>query len=202
MVDICRRKFPGMEFVEASATSLPMLTDASFDCVFFAFNGIDYIVPRKQREACLLECRRVLRKGGLLIFSSHNPRAVVERLSWNAERAGQFTSDLADQTGISTTLMLPLVMGARIATACISAVCGTLRRIGRRLPTKAFWSGEGYLFDPAHGGLQTHYCIPECAISELEGLGFRHLGTKGDDYPRPSHRYITDWYYYVFAKCE
>lgn len=39
-------------------------------------------------------------------------------------------------------------------------------------------------------------------IQELEPFGLQLLQFLGDDYPRPSHLYSTDWYYYVFSKTE
>jgi hypothetical protein len=76
----------------------------------------------------------------------------------------------------------------------------SLGRAASRLPTRAFWRGEGYLIDPAHGGLMTHLASPEKVARELERFGFRLLGALGDDHPHVSRLYITDWYYYVFSK--
>ncbi len=70
------------------------------------------------------------------------------------------------------------------------------------MPRRAFWSGDGYMVDPAHGGLLTHYAVPARVIAELEQQGFQFLRLAGDDYPRRSRAYVTDWYYYVFRKAE
>jgi len=70
------------------------------------------------------------------------------------------------------------------------------------VPRRAFWSGDGYMVDPAHGGVLTHYAVPEQVIAELEQQGFQFLRLAGDDYPRHSRVYVTDWYYYVFRKAE
>lgn len=45
--------------------------DAAFDVVLFSFNGIDY-VSRAERMQALAQCRRVLRAGGVFVYSSHN----------------------------------------------------------------------------------------------------------------------------------
>jgi hypothetical protein len=70
------------------------------------------------------------------------------------------------------------------------------------VPRRAFWSGDGYMVDPAHGGVLTHYAVPERVIAELEQQGFQFLRLAGDDYLRRSRAYVTDWYYYVFQKAE
>ena len=57
------------------------------------------------------------------------------------------------------------------------------------------------MIDPAHGGVLTH-SLPERVIAELELQGFQFLRVSGDDYPRRSRAYVTDWYYYVFRKAE
>ena len=43
-----------------------------FDVVVFSFNGMDYIYPYADRLQALQEIKRVLKPGGLFIFSSHN----------------------------------------------------------------------------------------------------------------------------------
>ena len=63
-----------------------------------------------------------------------------------------------------------------------------------------FWRGEGTLLDPAHGGLLTHYATPERMIGESAAFHLHPVRILGEDYPRSSHPYLTDWYYYVFTK--
>jgi SAM-dependent methyltransferase len=63
---------PPTEILRADACALPF-GDRSFDAVIFAFNGLDMIAPEPARLTALSECERVLRPGGYLIFSSHNP---------------------------------------------------------------------------------------------------------------------------------
>ena len=45
--------------------------DASFDVVWFTFNGIDFLYPLENRKKFLEEAKRVLKNGGYLIISSH-----------------------------------------------------------------------------------------------------------------------------------
>lgn len=54
---------------DASALSFK---DGQFDGVVFSFNGIDCLHPYDKRLKALREIHRVLRPGGLFIFSAHN----------------------------------------------------------------------------------------------------------------------------------
>lgn len=71
MVAKCRLKYPALLFLECDARHLTPFSDASFDAVFFSLNGIDY-VNHPNRLMILREVHRVLKAGGLFIFSSHN----------------------------------------------------------------------------------------------------------------------------------
>jgi SAM-dependent methyltransferase len=71
MIQACRQRFPGKQFEVGDVRDLSRFGDASFDTVVFSFNGLDYI-SHEDRLKGLSEIRRVLRPGGLFIFSSHN----------------------------------------------------------------------------------------------------------------------------------
>jgi len=200
MIAACRKKFPQLEFMQADATNLALLGDRTFDSAVMAFNGMDYLFPSESRRRCLAEIQRVLRKDGVLIFSSHNPRAILSRPAWNPEKIEEVAQRLA---GKGKALLLParyLVLWLRVATALARSAIEPVLRLLHRVPHRAFWSGDGYMVDPAHGGLLTHYAVPQRVIAELAQHGFRLLRFTGDDYPRHSHSYVTDWYYYVFQK--
>lgn len=85
MVAACRERFAelilnhGLRFEVVDARAMPF-EDASFDVVLFSFNGID-LVGADARATALAECRRVLRPGGHLVYSSHN-------LNWMDSRWG------------------------------------------------------------------------------------------------------------------
>ncbi|PLP97068.1 class I SAM-dependent methyltransferase [Cupriavidus pauculus] len=71
LVDICRRNHPGVAVHCMDARDLSAFADNTFGLVMFSFNGID-AVDAVGRAAVLAEFARVLRPGGLLMFSTHN----------------------------------------------------------------------------------------------------------------------------------
>jgi SAM-dependent methyltransferase len=202
MVKICRARFPRLEFIQANAAEMPVVSDASFDAVIFSFNGLDTLAPREQLWNCLRECNRVLRVGGVFIFSSHNPRSVLIRPSWNPKRVSSLAEALVGGARPLFSPTFRVLACVRVLVAAASAFAASCRRAFQRGLTGAFWSGEGYFHDPGHPDLLNHYWTPERAVSELRRFGFQLQRKLGDDYPRTSWRYTTDWYYYVFTKTE
>ena len=200
MIAACRKKFPQLQFEVGDAADLSMFTASTFDAVVMAFNGIDYLVPDEARIRALHEIWRLLKPEGIVIFSSHNPRSIWVRASWNPQRVRR----LAEATMRSDSALFPVLIAfltaLRVNLARLQAAMRSLGRSARRLPTRVFWRGQGYLMDPAHGGLRTHLATPEHVEHELSALGFQQLRVLGEDYPRISGRYVTRWYYYVFSK--
>jgi ubiquinone/menaquinone biosynthesis C-methylase UbiE len=200
MIRRCRNKFPQLEFVVTDASDLSIFSDASFDAIVIAFNGLDYVLPEEKRWQSLRECHRLLRAEGVLIFSSHNPRAVLVRPDWNREKLRAVARKLAAEESALFGPMLFTLTVARLAHAFLHAVAGSATRVIRRVPKPAFWRGEGSLLDPAHGGLVTHCWVPERAAAELARFDFHLITLLGDDYPLRSRTLVTDWYYYVFSR--
>jgi ubiquinone/menaquinone biosynthesis C-methylase UbiE len=200
MVRACRRKFSTLDFVLADASDLSVFENDSFDAIVFSFNGLDSVVPGERRSRCLRECLRVLRPTGLLIFSTHNPRALLVRADWDRGRLRAFSRRLVSQRSAFLPLVIAgLTMAKAIQAFVRSAAESTLRTM-RRVPTTAFWRGEGDLYDPVDGGLTVHYSMPDRVIAELTAFDFQLVRLMGDDYPRVSNPFLTDWYYYVFTK--
>jgi SAM-dependent methyltransferase len=200
MIRACRAKFPGLEFVVADAADLSVFANASFDVVVFAFNGIDYVLPEQTRRACLRHIHRVLKPAGVVIFSSHNPRAVLVPPSWNSERLRRAAQRFTAGFKLLYWPLLSILTTVRAGVAVAQSVAATLYRLAKRIPSRVFWRGEGDLVDSVHGGLLTHYGTPGNVITELSAIHFQLVRILGNGYPRISNRYTTDWYYYVFAK--
>jgi len=197
MVLSCRRKFPNLSFVVADAADLSRFGDHIFDVVVMAFNGLDYVLPDSSRLRALREVRRVLKARGLFVFSSHNPRAILQRPTWNAKRVEEFARRIAPEQSGFFPLAKLLVICARVSVALAQAFVVSTTRGIQRLTSRAFWSGQGQMIDSAHGGLLTHYAVPRCVTDELRQSGFKLLEVLGDDHPRTSGPLLTNWYYYV-----
>ncbi|MDO8493078.1 MAG: glycosyltransferase [bacterium] len=75
LIEEAKKKFPRIDFRVMDARHLDF-KDASFDAVFFSFNGIDNLDSLEEREGALLEMKRVLKLGGHLIYTSHNGLAI------------------------------------------------------------------------------------------------------------------------------
>ncbi|MGA9814533.1 MAG: methyltransferase domain-containing protein [Terriglobales bacterium] len=200
MVQSCRRKFPELDFLVSDASELSGFSDASFDAIVIAFNGLDCVSPEERRWQCLRECGRLLRAGGVLIFSSHNPRSILVRPGWDRGRLRAFAGRLVSERSVFFPATLWALTAVKSGHSCLRAVAESGGRMLRRVPKPAFWRGEGYLFDPAHGGWMTHCWTPGRVQRELARFDFRQIAVLGDDYPRRSGELVTDWYYYVFAR--
>jgi len=189
--------------VVADAANLEAFPDAAFDAVVFSFNGMDYVLPEQSRRSCFGHIHRVLKAKGILIFSSHNARAVVVRRQWNRERLQGMARRFSADSRVLYWVLSGIFTSSRAASAFGQSVGATLLRVLQRISSRTFWRGDGILLDPVHGGLLTHYSIPKSVIRELDGLPLRPERIVGDDYPHTSHAGATGWYYYVFVKpCE
>ena len=81
MIDLCRERFAdyqsaaSVDFRIGDAAALTSCADAAFDVVLFSCNGIDCL-SLERRALCLSEVHRVLRAGGLFLFSVHNLQSI------------------------------------------------------------------------------------------------------------------------------
>ena len=79
MIEKARSIHPDIDYRVMDATNLEF-EDRSFDAALFSFNGLDCLYPVSKRTEALKEVHRVLRNGGVFIYSSHDIDAV--RLTW------------------------------------------------------------------------------------------------------------------------
>jgi SAM-dependent methyltransferase len=94
MVAEAQAATPTVRFCVMSATDLGF-ADGSFDCALFSFNGIDNIAPRSKRLQALRELRRVLRPGGVLVYSAHNWAGFVSNSLRMPSRRAELLQNLA-----------------------------------------------------------------------------------------------------------
>lgn len=73
MIAVCKSRYPEASFMVADARDLSRFESGAFDFVLFSFNGIDYMDHHGRIET-LSEIRRVLKPGGVFVFSTHNRR--------------------------------------------------------------------------------------------------------------------------------
>jgi ubiquinone/menaquinone biosynthesis C-methylase UbiE len=191
MVRLCRRKYPQWEYCESSAIDLSCFQDKSFDVIVMSYNVLDDLVPDASRWRCLQECHRVLGNNGLLIFSSHNPRALITRPESSKSRQH-------NPAHLTERILMLLRLLADHAAIYFTLVCSMLHRVIRYGLRSPFWRGEGYMPDEVK--LMTHFGTPKNAIDELSRYGFQFVALQGDDYPKKSYQLITNWYYYIFKK--
>jgi len=72
MISEARKLHPHGTFILGDASNLNGFNTESFDIVTFTCGGLDLLHPTSQRISCLREAHRVLKNGGVFIYSSHN----------------------------------------------------------------------------------------------------------------------------------
>ncbi|MFH1452230.1 MAG: methyltransferase domain-containing protein [archaeon] len=75
MINGAKKKYPEIKFEVGDACDLNF-PENTFDVVFFSYNGLDYIFPEIERKKAIKEIERVLNKGGIFVYSSHNSHAL------------------------------------------------------------------------------------------------------------------------------
>lgn len=176
MIEFCATKFPQYTFRCADATRLIELEDASFGVVVFSFNGIDAIPRREARLQCFSEVFRVLKPGGVFIFSSHNAKML-------------FSLPRLDKTGL-----------LRKAWRLARAIIGGAPLAVRLLHSGAFRSGAGHYLDPEHGGIMTYCSTPELIELDVSSAGFQLLEVINNFHLQKAPSYLVSSYYYVLAR--
>jgi len=174
MVEVCRQCLPHWRFECRDARDLTAFGTASFDFVFFSYNGIDY-VDHEDRQKVLAEVARVLRPGGAFAFSSHN-------LEVDAQVGWRWASVFRRRS--PAELMQTLGRVRR-------SIGGRLRHSGKQLRTDRY----AILNDAAHQfGLRTYYVAAQEQASQLKEAGLDGpLEVFGEDgFPLTSSSSLSD----------
>lgn len=154
MVAVSRQRFPGYDFRWADARDLSAFAAASFDFVLFSFNGIDS-VDHPGRLRILVEIARVLRPGGMFVFSTHNLDAL---------NGPSFARELFRIPVSANPLRLSRAL-ARVAFRCVN--------YARNRSWEVRADGYAILNDPAHDFALCHYYINAAAQKrQLAQTGF------------------------------
>ncbi len=159
MINIATARFPEAKLHQQDARDLSTYAQSSFDIVWFSYNGIDY-VSHTDRLKILSEIHRVLKPGGLFIFSSHNRDSkFYPAYHWNN--------------------LQPTINPRRMARRLINYATGIINSIRHR--SKQI-NTEDYaiLNDQAHGyNMLTYYISGKKQIEQLHVAGFEVDGMWG-----------------------
>jgi SAM-dependent methyltransferase len=194
MLRICRSRHPRLEFLEMSATDLSLFQDKTFDAVVIAGNAIDELLTDEDRRHCLLECWRVLRAHGVLIFSSRTPHAILARRTPRLIK--RYRLDHVQARSGTFSFYIGRIRNFIIARLALAKITVKNMYLYARKP--AFWKGAGYMLD--NTGLLLHYATPRKVVAEMSQYGWQLLATRGGDYPRKTKPLGTYFHYYAFSK--
>ena len=150
MIQVCKNRFPEYkdQFKIADVRDLSAFDENSFDFVLFSFNGIDYI-SHQDRLKAFSEIKRVLRKEGLFVFSSHNLQSdTLSKINYS----------------LNPVKLLENVIKF-IYIKFSNNNIEDLRREGY-----ALIKDGGHFFK-----LKNYYIKPQMQVSQLSEFGFRHI---------------------------
>ncbi|WP_428681621.1 class I SAM-dependent methyltransferase [Reyranella sp.] len=185
MIERCRLEFPAFRFAVADARRLDFAADESYDLVLFSYNGIDHL-DAVERQMALREMHRVLRPGGLMVFSSHNANylpAIIDRFRFRIK------------PGLRETLR-------SFKWSSVFWLKNGL--LGYRMPLAA-----GRVHDGTHSFRSSgiYYVRPDLGVAELRQLGLIDIACAGNESrefvpgDHPGLRQHKDpWIYYVSRK--
>jgi len=152
MVRLCRRRHPGVDVQVGDARDLARFPSGSRDLVVFSCAGIDH-VSHDDRQAILREVHRVVRPGGLFVFSTHNKhgRGHGEK-PWGSLREITKPRHMA-----GLVLYFPLNMRNHLRNRALDVDGGS-------------WSMRNSAFD--HFSMVFHYTTLQTQLDDLTAAGF------------------------------
>lgn len=177
MVDSAKKNFPEAEFSEEDARDLSKYKDEEFDLVFFSFNGIDYIAHDDRLKA-ISEIARVLKRGKLFVFSTHN-------IHYRHFDKLRFT------------------YRGDIVRRAYYAFQNTINRLQNK-KDHVYTNEYAIVTDPGHGyRLLTYYISPEAQLKQLADKGFSNTSLfdlKGQTVSSSQISQDSSWLYYQTRK--
>jgi SAM-dependent methyltransferase len=181
MVELCRERCPGVDCTISDVRDMSRFENGSFDAVFFSNNGLDSLV-HDDRVQGFREMHRVLREGGLLVFSTHN------RDYPGAERGPVFRVSLDP--------------GATLKRLVRYIRCQRNRKRNRQFERTA--DQYRIINDPAHNyGLVTYYISVRDQVAQLRSLGLELIEAYdlvGNVLDPDAENTTSPWIWYVARK--
>ncbi len=174
-IERVERKYKRGSFLCGDARDLKQFASETFDFVLFAYNGIDN-VSHEDRLKALKEIRRVLKKGGTFMFSSHNrDYHGFNKPHWRKEFSlnAKFVKNL-----LSYFFFLPKHL--------------------RMKNHEVFADGYAIINDCDHRySLLTYYVAIGTQIGQLEKVGFSDVGAYNAQGESVKTDTVSFWIYYL-----
>jgi len=172
-----KRKYPQATIICADVRDLGDFEEV-FDFALFSFNGLDYI-EHEGRLKALGEIHRVLRPGGLFMFSTHN-------------------RDSKDFNKLPWQVKTPLSPGH--LKECLYILAHWPRHVFMKKHER-FTSEYAIVNDTAHGfSLLTYYISIGEQINQLARVGFSHTAAYDAEGRRIHNDINSPWTYYLTRK--
>ena len=159
MLKQCRAKYRNARLLLCDARDMVTFADEAFDTVFSCFNVIDD-ADHEDRNRILKEVRRVLKRNGVFVFSTHN-------LDSNRRSAYEFRGFVPAQNPIE----LIKENGVRVKRY-FTGILNHLRNRRNEVQEKSY----SIVNDSSHNfRLMTYYIKKEHQINQLEDVGFSQV---------------------------
>lgn len=84
-INYCQTNNLNVDFILGDATNIPF-PDNSMDAVIFSYNGMQCIPKKSARDKVLKEINRILKSGGIYIFTAHDRDDGTRELFWQEEK--------------------------------------------------------------------------------------------------------------------
>ena len=179
LVDAVKRKYGIRSAYVCDVRNMTVLTDAAFDFVLFSFSGLD-CVDHAGRMKALREIHRVLKPGGLFLFSSHNRNSPdVGKRPWQSSQR-RFSWSLIKQSAWAL-LFLPRHW--------------RMRRFEMRTAEYAILNDGGLRYLS-----MCYYVTPQTQLTQLEQVGFSSVELFDLDGYLSAADTTTPWVHYLVRK--